>query len=111
MPFLGDWPTIFIAGCLVIMAPSPNFFLTVRHGLTQSRRAGLLTALGVALGDAVHITFWLVGIGVLISRSILLFNTLKWLGAIYLVYIGIQSLNAKKHHSGPRHLVSSRIKS
>ncbi len=100
MQFLGDWFTVFLAGCLVIIAPGPNFFLTIRNSVSGSKRTGLSTAVGIAIGDAVHIVFWLVGIGVLISQSILLFNCLKWLGAAYLIYIGIQSLKAKKHHNG-----------
>ncbi|MEB3213236.1 MAG: LysE family transporter [Leptolyngbyaceae bacterium] len=103
MEFLGDWFTdwftIFVAGCLVITAPGPNFFITIRNSVTCSRHAGICTALGVAIADSVHIVFWLVGIGVLISQSILLFNFLKWLGAAYLIYVGIQSLKTKKHEN------------
>mgnify|MGYP001794468543 CR=1 FL=1 len=64
----------------------------------------MATAFGVAIADSVHILFWLIGIGVFISQSILLFNLLKWLGAAYLIYIGIQSLKAQKQgnsHSQP----------
>jgi RhtB (resistance to homoserine/threonine) family protein len=99
MEFLGDWFTIFIAGCLVITAPGPNFFITIRNSFTCSRQAGISTAFGVAIADSVHIVFWLVGIGVLISQSILLFNCLKWLGSAYLIYVGIQSLKTKKHEN------------
>jgi threonine/homoserine/homoserine lactone efflux protein len=48
------------------------------------------------IGHIVHATYCLVGIGAVISRSILLFNILKWVGATYLIYIGIKSLRAKK---------------
>ncbi|MDB9528675.1 LysE family transporter [Oscillatoria sp. CS-180] len=96
MQFLGDWLTIFVAGCLVIMTPGPNFFLTIRNSVTRSRQAGIFTAAGIAIGDCTHIGLWLVGIGVLISKSILLFNVIKWLGAAYLIVIGIQSLKAEK---------------
>ncbi|MEO0407060.1 MAG: homoserine/threonine efflux transporter [Cyanobacteria bacterium P01_A01_bin.135] len=95
MEILENWLAIAAIGCLVITTPGPNSFLTMRNSLLYSRSAGLLTALGVALGDVVHIVFWLVGIGVVISRSILLFNTIKWLGAAYLIYMGIKSLRAK----------------
>jgi RhtB (resistance to homoserine/threonine) family protein len=98
MQFLGDWFTIFVAGCLVIVAPGPNFFLTVRNSVRGSKQTGISTALGVAIADSAHIVFWLIGIGVIISKSILLFNFLKWLGAAYLIYIGIKSLKAKQHH-------------
>lgn len=99
MQFLGDWLAVFTAGCLVITSPGPNFLLTLRSSLAHSRKSGICTAVGVATGDFIHIIFWLIGIGVIISRSILLFNLLKWIGAAYLIYIGIKSLQARKHQS------------
>lgn len=110
MHFLGDWLTIFTAGCLVIMSPGPNFFLTLRNSIAHSRQAGIYTALGLATGDFIHIIFWLIGIGVIISKSILLFNLLKWLGAAYLIYIGIKSLQAKKHQDNFVENNSSKLK-
>lgn len=96
MHFLSDWFTIFVVGCLAVMSPGPNFFITLRNTLAYSRQAGVYTAVGLAAGDLVHVTYCLVGIGVIISKSLLLFNLLKWLGAAYLVYIGIESLLARK---------------
>ena len=57
----------------------------------------MFTAVGLAAGNLVHATYCLVGIGLVISRSIVLFNAIKWLGAAYLIYIGIRSLGAKPH--------------
>lgn len=96
---LETWLTVFIIGFVVVVSPGPNFAVTIRNSLVYSRRAGLCTVLGMALGSLVHITYCLVGIGVIIAKSILLFEVLKWLGAIYLVYIGIRSLLAGKRPS------------
>ncbi|WP_246162646.1 MULTISPECIES: LysE family translocator [Brasilonema] len=63
MQFLGDWLTIFTAGCLVIMSPRPNFVLTLRNSLAHSRQAGIYTALGVTAGDLIHVICWLIGSG------------------------------------------------
>lgn len=95
MLFLTDWFTIFIIACLVIMSPGPNFVMTLRNSLVHSRRAGVCTAIGLAIADLIHTTYCLIGIGVVISQSVLLFNLLKWIGAIYLIYVGIKSLQAK----------------
>ena len=73
--------------------------MTLRNSLIYSRESGFSNALGVATGDLTHITFWLIGIGVIISKSIWLFNLLKWMGAIYLIYIGIKSLQARKQQN------------
>ncbi len=95
MHFWSDWLTVAIVGTLVVLAPGPNIAIIIRNSLLYSRRAAAWTAIGLTAGNLVHITYCLVGIAVLVSRSILLFNALKWLGAAYLVFVGIQSLRAK----------------
>lgn len=88
---------LLVAGIhlLAVMSPGPDFAMVLRNSLVHSRRTGVLAAIGLALGILVHVTYSLLGIAVLISRSILLFNTIKLIGAAYLVYIGIKSLLAK----------------
>lgn len=97
MLLLTDWLTVVMIGCLAVISPGPNLAIVLRNSLAYSRQAGVYTAVGLAAGNLVHATYCLLGIGVLITRSILLFNTVKWLGAAYLIYIGIKSLRAKKH--------------
>lgn len=99
MQYFSDWLTICVAACLVIMSPGPNFVLTLRNSLTHSRITGICTAFGVATGDLTHVIFWLIGIGIIISRSLWLFNLLKWLGAAYLIYIGVKSLQSSHQDS------------
>jgi RhtB (resistance to homoserine/threonine) family protein len=98
MQFLNDWLTVAVVAGLVIIGPGPNLAMTLRNSLVHSRQAGVCTAAGLAVGDLVHISGWLVGLGVVISKSVLLFNLLKGLGAAYLIYMGIRSLQAKKQN-------------
>jgi RhtB (resistance to homoserine/threonine) family protein len=93
--FLSDFLTVLIVGFFIVITPGPNMAIVLRNSLVHSRKAGILTAAGLVAGNAVHITYCLVGIGVLISRSIVAFNIVKWLGAAYLIYLGIKSLMAK----------------
>ena len=81
---------------LSVMSPGPDFAMVMRNSLVYSRRTGVLAAAGLACGIMVHVTYSLLGIGLIISRSIVLFNAIKWLGALYLIYIGIKSLRAKE---------------
>lgn len=97
MPTLMDWLTVLVVGCLAVISPGPNLVITLRNSIGYGRQAGVYTAAGLAAGNLVHATYCLVGIGVIISQSILLFNTIKWVGAVYLIYIGIKSLRAQKH--------------
>lgn len=94
--FLAGWLTVAGAAVLVIMSPGPNMAMTLRNSVVRSRSAGVNTAVGLALGDAVHVAYCLMGIAVVISQSILLFNVIKWAGAAYLIFIGIKSLRARR---------------
>jgi RhtB (resistance to homoserine/threonine) family protein len=95
---------------LAVMSPGPDFAMVMRNSLVYSRRTGILAAVGLAMGILLHVSYSLLGIGLIISKSIVLFNTIKLLGAAYLIYIGIKSLLAKKSDN-PQTLDSSETKS
>lgn len=80
---------------LAVISPGPDFAMVTRNSLVVSRRAGLMTALGVGLGVLVHVAYTLVGIGLLIQRSLWLLNAVKLAGAAYLVYLGVKMLRSK----------------
>ena len=84
--------TVMVIFLLGLMSPGPDFAFIVKQGITRSRRTGILSAFGIALANMVHITYCILGIGVVITQSILLFNTLKYLGAAYLIYLGVRAL-------------------
>lgn len=92
-----NWLTVFSLGMVAVMSPGPDFALTLRNSLVYSRKTGIYTALGITVGHIIHATYCLIGIGAIITRSIVIFNIIKWLGAAYLIYIGIKSLKAKKY--------------
>jgi RhtB (resistance to homoserine/threonine) family protein len=92
-----NWLTVFSLGMVAVMSPGPDFALTLRNSLVYSRKTGIYTALGITVGHIIHATYSLIGIGAIITRSIVLFNIIKWVGAAYLIYIGIKSLKTKKH--------------
>ena len=77
---------------LVMISPGPDMIIVLRNTLLHGRGAGLLTSLGVLAGNLVHIGYCAVGVGFLISQSILAFSILKYLAAAYLLYLGIMSI-------------------
>jgi len=95
MNFLPEFLTVVVVHLLAVMSPGPDFILISRNSLVYSRKVGIYSAIGLGLGILVHVTYSLVGIGFIISRSILLFSVLKFLGAGYLIYIGYKCLKAK----------------
>lgn len=90
-----NWLTVVTVGFLTVIIPGPNMAVVVRNSLTHTRYSGVYTAVGLALGNLVHIAYCLVGIGLLISQSILLFMVIKMIGAGYLIFLGIKSLRAQ----------------
>lgn len=95
MEYLPIILTVALAHLLAVISPGPDFVMITRNSLIYSRRTGIYSALGLSFGILVHIIYSLVGIGFIIAKSIILFNTIKFLGAAYLIYIGYKSLTAK----------------
>lgn len=96
MQYLPEFFLVAAIHLLAVMSPGPDFIMIARNSFVYSRKIGIYSALGLALGICVHVTYSLVGIGFIISKSIVLFSFLKYLGAGYLIYIGYKSLRAKK---------------
>src|SRR5690349_14022685 len=87
-----------VAGLVMIsvISPGPDFAIIVKNSLVYSRKTALLTTLGIALGILVHVAYTLLGLGLLITKTPWLLFVVKGLGATYLIYIGFNSLCAKK---------------
>lgn len=90
-----EFLTVALIHLLAVASPGPDFAIVVRESVAHGRRVGVFTALGVGTGILVHVTYSLLGIGLIVSQSIMLFNALKWLAAAYLLYIGIKALRAR----------------
>ncbi len=88
------WLAYVAATMVVLIIPGPTILLVLSYALTQGRRVAVGMALGVALGDLVAITASLLGLGALVMASATLFSLLKWIGAGYLIYLGIKLLRA-----------------
>ncbi|BBD09225.1 LysE family transporter [Desulfovibrio ferrophilus] len=91
MEFLGV--TLFFL--LGAMAPGADFAVMMKNSMLYSRKSAWLTALGIGASLMVHTTYSLLGLAVVISKSILAFTIIKYLGAAYLCWLGIRSLLEK----------------
>ena len=79
---------------LCLVSPGPDFFIVVRHAMQYSRKTGLYTAAGISAGLSVHIIYSILGLGYLISSSVALFTLIRYIGAAYLIYIGIKAIRS-----------------
>lgn len=89
-----EFLTVALVHLLAVASPGPDFAIVVRESVTHGRRTGNWTALGVGCGILVHVTYSLLGIGLVVAQSAWLFNLLKWLAAAYLLYLGIKALRS-----------------
>lgn len=81
--------------CFVAMvSPGPDFVLVTRNALLFPRAQAFATAVGIICGCLFHATYCILGLAVIIAQSVILFSAIKYLGAIYLIYLGIKSLFA-----------------
>jgi threonine/homoserine/homoserine lactone efflux protein len=78
------------AACLLLVIPGPTVALVLGYALGEGRRAALFIVAGVALGDLTAMTLSLLGVGALLAASATLFTVLKWIGAAYLIFLGIK---------------------
>lgn len=85
------WPFLAVS-LLVIATPGPDTALTVRNTLLGGRCGGCLTATGVAVGQAIWVLASSAGLVALLVASAPVFETVKWLGAAYLVWLGLHTL-------------------
>ena len=98
---MAEWLTVILITVFAVISPGPDFSMVSRNSLLLSRRAGVLTACGIGLGVMVHVSYTLLGVGLLISRSAALFSVLKFAGAAYLIWLGAKMLLAKPEADQP----------
>lgn len=83
------WIAFVLASGVLLVIPGPTVLLVIGYALSDGRRSALSVVTGVALGDFVAMTLSVIGLGALLAASATAFMVLKWVGAAYLVYLGI----------------------
>ena len=85
---------------VALVSPGPDFVVACRNSLLYSRKIGIYTAVGFGLGICVHISYAVFGLSWLIANNELIFTVIQYLGAFYLMLIGIQSLRSFQSQIG-----------
>ena len=88
--------TVALLNLLAAMSPGPDFVMSVKNSLNYSRKTGIFTGIGIGLGIGIHITYCAAGIGFIISKSLTVFTIIKFIGAAYLIYMGVSSIFTNK---------------
>lgn len=87
------WLAYVATSALILAIPGPTILLVLSYSISQGRSATMPLVAGVALGDALAITLSLIGLGTLLTASALWFGVIKWMGGLYLVYLGVKLLH------------------
>ena len=89
---------VALAHMLAVASPGPDFAMVVRQSLAHGRRAAIWTSIGIGSAILVHVTYALLGIGILLRTYPVAFTVVKFAGAGYLAWIGVKALMSKPRH-------------
>jgi threonine/homoserine/homoserine lactone efflux protein len=84
------WAAFVLAATVVLVMPGPTILLVISQAISHGRKAVIPLVAGVTLGDFTAMTLSLLGLGAVLTASSALFSALKWIGAVYLIYLGIK---------------------
>ena len=88
------WLTFAAASLALLLVPGPTVLLVLSYALSKGRSVAVASAAGVALGDLVAMTASLAGLGAIVLASATAFTVLKWIGAAYLVWLGVRLIRS-----------------
>jgi threonine/homoserine/homoserine lactone efflux protein len=88
------WLAFVAASFVLLILPGPTVVLVLSYAASQGRRVALAVVAGVALGDLIAMTASLAGLGAVVMASATLFTALKWIGALYLAWMGFKLIGA-----------------
>lgn len=77
-----------------IVSPGADLAMVMRQAVVHGRRQAIITSFGIGASLMLHVTYTILGLGLIVSQSVYLFNLVKWLSVAYLIYIGVKALRA-----------------
>lgn len=92
--YLIELASLMAIFAFAIVSPGADLAMVMRQSIVHGRRSAIITSFGIGASLMFHVSYTILGLGLIISQSIYLFNIVKWCGVAYLVYIGIKALRA-----------------
>lgn len=93
--YLGEFLALATIHFLAVVAPGPDFAVTIRQSVRFGRVVGLCTAIGIGAGISVHVLYTLLGVGALMHTTPWLLSVAKVVGGAYILYLGVSLLRSK----------------
>ncbi len=101
MPEFSTLALFMVAALALLITPGPAVLYIVARSIDQGRRAGIVSMLGIHVGTLFHVAAAALGISALLMSSALAFNVVKYIGAAYLIYLGLRKLLAREELHQP----------
>ena len=101
------WIPFVLTAILILMTPGPTILLVISQAVTHGRRSVVPLVAGVVIGDFTAMALSLLGLGALMSASAALFTILKWIGALYLIFLGIKLWKLNPQNSSDQYDVKT----
>tara|TARA_R110000744_G_scaffold272927_2_gene385829 strand:- start:16254 stop:16889 length:636 start_codon:yes stop_codon:yes gene_type:complete len=92
--YWGEFLTIAAVHLLAVASPGPDFAIVLKHSINYGRRLAMITSIGVGVAILLHVTYSLLGIGLLLKTNPMVFKIFSYLAAAYLVYIAIGAIRS-----------------
>ena len=97
--YLGEFLALATIHFLAVVAPGPDFAVTIRQSVRFGRLVGICTALGIGAGISVHVLYTLLGVGALMHTTPWLLTVAKVVGGAYILYLGVSLIRSKPKSS------------
>ena len=91
-----NYKLFILSGILLNITPGADTLYILGRGISQGRKSAIISALGISAGCLVHTILAAFGLSAILEKSIFAFNIVKWIGALYLIYLGINSIKSKE---------------
>lgn len=90
--------TFLVASLVIIIVPGPSVLFVIGRSISLGRRAGVLSVVGNTLGTVPAVIAVAVGIGAIVATSLVAFTVIKFVGAGYLIWLGVQAIRNRSSH-------------
>lgn len=91
---LAHWSTFFIAALLLNLSPGPDIAFILAQTVRNGQRSGFAAMFGIWSGTFLHVLLAAIGLSAILATSATIFSLVKWMGALYLIWLGIQSFRS-----------------
>ncbi len=95
-----EFARVALAHLLAVASPGPDFALVLRQSLAHGRRTAVWTSFGIGTAILLHATYCVLGLGLLLRGSATAFAVLRYAGAAYLAFLGLQALRSRPRPAG-----------